>query len=289
MNYVLCVLNSNAGRKKAVMHKKELQKFLIKNTKSYKFVQIDEFETTNLNDYDTIIAVGGDGTINKVIPKIIGTDKTLVIIPCGTANLLSAKLGIPNNLSKNLELIKSNNIKKIDIIDINNHLCALRCGWGYDSDIISKTPQKLKNNFGYFAYFIAGILFALRLKKKNYKINIDGTIHNIDASCLIFANAANMYRKFVTLANGSNLEDGLIDIFILKTCNPLIFLFELILIILHIRRDSSRAEYLKGKTIYIENKFGTCHIDGEKTKLAEDINVKIIPKAINVYCKEKLN
>ena len=285
MNCVLIVTNFNAGRKKAIKYKKGVIDFVLKYTKSFKFVDIDEFKETDLTPYDTILAMGGDGTANKVAQFITNTDKVLGIIPCGTANLLAAKLGLSSKLKKTLNIIENHNIKEIDVLDINGTKCVLRCGFGYDSDIICKTPQSLKNKFGYFAYFLAGIIFALRLKKKEYTMTIDGEKQTINASCLIFANAANMYKNLVSVGNKSELDDGFIDIFVLKTTNPVIFYFEFLSIIFGIRKNNTRAEYFKAKNIEIENNWSACHIDGEKKNLKDNINISILNKAIKVFGK----
>ena len=58
------------------------------------------------------LVVGGDGTVNKALPYLVNTTKTLGIIPCGTANLLASKLGI-NSISKALKVIDKENIRKI--------------------------------------------------------------------------------------------------------------------------------------------------------------------------------
>ncbi len=286
MNCVLIVTNFNAGRKRAVRYKKRVIDFVLKYTKSFKFVDIDEFRETDLAPYDTIFAMGGDGTVNKIIPYIVNTDKVLGIIPCGTANLLAAKLGLSGNINKTLKIIEKQNVKKIDVFDINENKCVLRCGLGYDSDIICKTPQSLKNRFGYFAYFIAGIIFGFRLKNKEYKMTIDGDMKEVKASCIIFANAANMYKNIVTLGNGAELDDGLMDIFVLKITNPVIFYIEFLSIILGIRNNNIRAEYLKAKNIKIENNWLMCHIDGEKKNLKGDIEIKILEKAVRVFNKK---
>ncbi len=285
MRNVLVVFNCNAGRRQAVLYKKAMHKFLLRNCNSFKFISIEEFDDINLDEYDVIFAMGGDGTVNKVVPYIINTDKTLGIIPCGTANLLAAKLGLSMSLKKTLKIIEKGNKKKIDVLNINDEYCALRCGLGYDSDIICKTPQSLKNKFGYFAYFIAGIIFALRLKLKEYKMVIDGEQRNIDASCIIFANAANMYRNVVSLAHNSKLDDGLMDIFALKTTNPIIFFFEFLCIILKIRKNSSRAEYIRAKEVNIKNSWLACHIDGEKTNFKGNIHINVLNKVLKVFGK----
>jgi len=283
MRKALVVLNINAGRKKAIKYKKLLLKFLRKKYDSYKLIDIEQLNNEQTNLFDDIIAVGGDGTVNKVLPYIINTDKTLAIIPCGTANLLAAKLGISTNIKKAISIIEKGRKEKIDIISINNKPCILRFGLGYDADIITKTPQSIKNKFGYFSYFVAGILFALRLNTRNYHIFYDNKEINTEASCIIIANAANMYKNWISVCKNDKLNDGLMDIFILKTNNPIIFGFEILNILLNRKINNARAMYFNALNLQIRNNWTMCHIDGEKQKFKEDLIFKIINKAINVY------
>jgi len=285
MKNALVVYNYNAGRKQAVIYKKIIHRFLFKRCSKFKFVSVDEFEQTDLGKYDTVFAVGGDGTVNKVAKYLAGTDKTLAIIPSGTANLLSAKLGISTNLKKTLKIIDKNNIVKIDAININGLPCFLRFGIGYDSDIICKTPQSLKNKFGYFAYFIAGIIFALRLTPKTYDIETENEEFRTNATCIIVANASNMYKNLFSVGQDSKIDDGYFDIFILKAKNPITFFYEFLRIMFGIKKENSRAYYLKAQELRIKNTWTACHIDGEKTKLKDDIKLSIVPKILKVYSK----
>lgn len=289
MKNVMVVFNYNAGRKQAIFCKKKIHKFLFNNCNEFKFVDIDEFNNFNLAEYDTIIAVGGDGTVNRVAKRIIGTDKVLGIIPCGTANLLASNLGIPLSINGALEVIQNEVVKETDVLNINENLCVLRFGIGYDSDIICKTPQTLKNKFGYFAYFIAGILFALRLKIKSYEIFLDKQARNISASCIIIANSANMYRKNISVGKNSKLDDGLFEVFILKTQNPISFFVEFIRIIFGITKSNIRAEYFQTNNLIIKNNWIVSHIDGEKNYFKEDINIKIANKKIKIIFNQNKN
>lgn len=282
MKNVLVIPNYNSGRCQAAKQIKEFRKFLLAENLSYKVINIDEIETINVKDFDTIIAVGGDGTINRILPFI--SDQTLGIIPCGTANLLAANLGIPDKLRPAIKVIKQNKIKKVDIIEVNSKACILRCGIGYDADIITKTPKKLKNIFGYFSYFIAGILFALKLKNKQYELRIDenkATLTN--ASCIIVANCANMYKNFVTVGNNAKNDDSLFDVFILKTNNPVAFFIEFLKILMNIRKNSTEAEYFKAKNLKITSSKFNWHIDGEKCSETTELEFLTGKKSINVF------
>lgn len=283
MNNVLIVANFSAGKKQAIKYKKRIQKFLLIRQMYFRFINIDQLQEVDMDLFDTILVVGGDGTVNKVLPYLVNTTKTLGIIPCGTANLLASKLGI-NGISKALKVIDKENVRKIDVMTVNNKLSVLRFGIGYDADIIGKTPQSLKNKFGYFAYFIAGIIFALRLKNKEYSIVLNDRERTIKASCIIVANAGNMYKNLFSISKDSRLDDGMFDIFILKTQNLILFFIEFLKIMFNLKINNSLAEYHKAKDLKIKNRYCLAHIDGEKMKFSENLDFQIQNNAINIYC-----
>lgn len=283
MKNVLVINNPNAGRKKAAKYKKLLIQFLLRKNCSFKTIEISKLTSTDFEEFDTVFAIGGDGTVNKVIPYIVNTDKVLGIIPCGTANLLAAKLNIPTNPKKALEIINHSVIKNVDVLKVQDKYSVLRLGLGYDSDIICKTPQSLKNKFGYFAYFLAGILFALRLKQKSYTIFFNDKKLSILATCIIVANAGNMYRNLVSISNNCNLQDGEFEVFILKVKNPITFFIEFLGIIFNYKNSNSKAMYFQTNELLIKNEFSTGHIDGEKQKFKDDIKINIVPKSVKVF------
>lgn len=283
MENVLLVNNPNSGRRQALKYKKSVLKFLLGKNLRFKSIGIDEIEKTPFDEFDTVLVIGGDGTVNKIIPYVINTDKVIGIIPSGTANLLSAKLKIPANANKALKVIENGKITDIDTLKINDKFSVLRFGLGYDSDIICKTPQSLKNRFGYFAYFLAGILFALRLKQKHYTIFYDDKKLSIVATCIIAANAGNMFRDLFSISQKCELNDGLLDIFILKVKNPIMFFIEFLQIIFDKKSSGSKAMYFQTSNFRIKNDITTGHIDGEKTKFKDDIEINIIPKSVKVF------
>ncbi len=283
MKNVLVINNPNAGRKKAAKYKKLVIQFLLRKNCSFKTIEISKLTSTDFEEFDTVFAIGGDGTVNKVIPYIVNTDKVLGIIPCGTANLLAAKLNIPTNPKKALEIINHSVIKNVDVLKVQDKYSVLRLGLGYDSDIICKTPQSLKNKFGYFAYFLAGILFALRLKQKSYTIFFNDKKLSILATCIIVANAGNMYRNLVSISNNCNLQDGKFEVFILKVKNPITFFIEFLGIIFNYKNSNSKAMYFQTNELLIKNEFSTGHIDGEKQKFKDDIKINIVPKSVKVF------
>lgn len=159
----------------------------------------------------------------------------------------------------------------------------MRTGLGYDSDIICKTPQSLKNKFGYFAYFLTGILFAFRLKQKNYIIYYDNKKLSVVATCIIIANAGNMFRNWISVSKNCKLDDNKMDVFILKVKNPILFFIEFLQIIFNKKTSTTKAMYFQTTSIVIKNDLTTGHIDGEKHKFRDNITINIVPKSVKIF------
>ena len=284
MKKILVVENINAGKKNAVSADKIIEEFYLAKDVELNIVGIEDVSEDAVKNSDVIITVGGDGTVNKVVPFAMKFDKPIGVIPCGTANLLSAKLKIPTDFKKALQVIENGQKLKIDVLKVNDNYSVLRTGFGYDADIICKTPQSLKNKFGYFSYFVAGVLFALRLKQQVYHLTYDNDKKlSVLATCLIIANAGNMYKNVVSISKNCRLDDGKFDVFILKVKNPILFFIEFLQIIFDKKSSNSKAMYFQTKNISIKNDYCVCHIDGEKQKIRDNIKIETIPCAVYVF------
>ena len=65
--------------------------------------------------YDTVIAMGGDGTLEAVLRGMVGRKTPMGIIPIGTQNNIAKSLGIPTDLEEACALIASKHIRKLDV------------------------------------------------------------------------------------------------------------------------------------------------------------------------------
>ena len=67
------------------------------------------------DDYDVVIAMGGDGTLGAVISGIAGSKMKLGIIAGGTQNDIARSLGIPEDLKEACALIATGHTRKLDL------------------------------------------------------------------------------------------------------------------------------------------------------------------------------
>jgi diacylglycerol kinase family enzyme len=70
-------------------------------------------------DVDRIVAVGGDGTVNRAIAVCIETGNVLGIVPRGSANDLARQLGLPRDLAAACAAIRSGAIARLDLPTVN--------------------------------------------------------------------------------------------------------------------------------------------------------------------------
>ncbi|KQU90935.1 multidrug transporter [Mesorhizobium sp. Root102] len=68
---------------------------------------------------DVVLAGGGDGTISAAAARLMGTKKTLAILPAGTMNLFARGLGIPQSLDAALKSFTDGEIIAVDIATAN--------------------------------------------------------------------------------------------------------------------------------------------------------------------------
>ena len=105
---------------------------------------IDISEKSIKEGYMTIVAVGGDGTINEVATGIYRCGKGILgIIPRGTGNDLARTLGIPSDINRAMEIIIKGEKKKVDIGFVNSNLFLNIASIGFDAEVV-KNAQNIK-------------------------------------------------------------------------------------------------------------------------------------------------
>lgn len=105
---------------------------------------------------DVVIASGGDGTVGAVASALIGREGVVLgVIPRGTANALSAALGIPTDLHDAAEVCLSSNSWTVDVGRCNGVPFLLLVGIGYEADVVESADRDMKRKYGPLAYMLS--------------------------------------------------------------------------------------------------------------------------------------
>ncbi|HVN49006.1 MAG TPA: diacylglycerol kinase family protein [Bacteroidota bacterium] len=166
------VFNPVAGKGSAVKFEHKIISSLKKKCPDYTFERTQyaghAFHLTKLlsSQVETVIAAGGDGTVNEVAAALAGTDTPLGIVPIGSGNDFIRAIGIPRDPLSALAVALDGKRKKYDVGNIqiteNSIQHSIRkkflntCGIGLDGEV-AKEILALNHLRGLWLYGIAAM------------------------------------------------------------------------------------------------------------------------------------
>jgi diacylglycerol kinase (ATP) len=91
-----------------------------------------------LEEQTLVVAVGGDGTVNRVINAVRASGSPVGILPCGSSNDLAGALGIPTDFHQACQIIKAARLTDIDLVSVNDSLFATCGGIGFAAEVAAR-------------------------------------------------------------------------------------------------------------------------------------------------------
>ncbi len=173
--------------------------------------------------YDSVVAVGGDGTVRDVAAGLCGSETPLAIIPNGTANVLAADLGIPMRTEAAADLLHAGaHTARLDLGDVNGRPFVLNVGAGYAARLILDTPRLWKRRIGSFAYLPASVRATFARDRARMTVDIDGERRYDGRVQMIFvANSGGVGGRAIQIAEAVRYDDGLFAIVVFGPRSPL--------------------------------------------------------------------
>ena len=234
------------------------------------------------DQYDIIVAVGGDGTINEVATNMIGASQTFAIVPYGSGNGLARHLHLPLKPKKIITEVINKGVKaKIDTATMNGVPYISIAGVGFDAiiaDFFAKDPNR-----GFKTYVKLVTEKYFKFKPEKYHLTLDDK-EEIDCEPLFisFANS-NQFGFNAAVSPHASLNDGLLDVCIFKKPSfiqvPWVAERLLTQKIDHTHFvDIHKASKIK----VIREKEDIANIDGEAVMMEKDITVEILPLSLNI-------
>ena len=168
--------------------------------------------------YYGVIAVGGDGTVNGAATAVKDSDVALAIVPCGSGNGLARHLEIPMNMRKAIEAINRDHVEVCDYCTVGNETFVCTCGMGFDAEIADRYPQG--NKRGPINYVKTAFEVYAHYKPIHCTIEIGDQKIDEDVFVITCANAS-QYGNNAFIAPHASLQDGLLDITVIRPFSPL--------------------------------------------------------------------
>lgn len=277
MKYIF-IVNSVAGKGKYKKIVPNIEKVCKERNYDYEIRYITEdlsgesIAREYKDEENVIYIVGGDGTLTRTLPGIVGTKNKLGIIPSGSGNDTYKAIKMLPKGESVIDLGKINDTYFINVActgldaEIGNNVDTLR-----NTIIPSSQLYNASIVYTFFKYKFKKVIFKTDIKTISSKYSI-----------ISICNGA-YYGGGYNIAPKSQLTDGLLDVYYVEKMNRL----KIIALILKLKKGKheGKRRVHKFRTNHVELEIEqevTFNVDGEKLTNNKFV-IDILPKAITVY------
>lgn len=239
-------------------------------------------------EFDLVIAVGGDGTVNEVINGLLqhDTPPEFGIIPMGTVNDFTRALGIPSDIFEALDYIIEGEPFAIDLGLMNGKYFMNIGGGGKITEVSYEAPSRLKAVIGSLAYYVKGIELIPQITSFPIRIEHDDDVYT-GRVMLFLIGLTNSIGGFEQLVPDAELDDGYFSVLILEEVNlaELAHVLTLAMRGEHLKHD--KVKYFKSRELYVSSfEEVQLNLDGELGGVLP-AHFKNLQQAIKVRIKKE--
>ena len=296
MKNIAFIINPISGSKETQNAKRKLPRLIMQTLDSYQWLPNIMFterpgHASELAyqfarmGFDTVVAVGGDGTVNEVAQGLKGSQTALGIIPMGSGNGFARHLNIPIKPQKAIEMLNRSEPISVDYGMANGRLFVSTCGTGFDALIADHFAGSNKRGFATYLQNVLKDVFSYQ--PQMYHLVGDGLDVTHKAFMITFANA-NQFGYEALIAPKASVQDGLMDIMMMSSHALLGSAGLALRLFAGSIDDSHFMNTIRAREVTLEREeTGPFHIDGDPVAMEKDIHIKIVPDGLRVLVEKR--
>jgi diacylglycerol kinase (ATP) len=238
--------------------------------------------------FKTLVAMGGDGTLQLLVRETLGSSVTLGVIPLGGGNDFAAALEI-RDWKQAVETICAGNCRRVDVVRVkfsegNEAVYVGGGGIGLDADAMDYASGRFRNWPGKSRY-LASVIVALRgYEEGMVQIEFPESSRTKITKQALLVSVLNTpsYGGGLHLALGARIDDGELDLVVLEPLRLLEILALLPRLVLRGELRTTKLTNLRSKQVRLTPESDRWfHGDGELLGHGS-CEVKILPGAIQI-------
>jgi YegS/Rv2252/BmrU family lipid kinase len=295
MKALLIVNPSSGGEQAAEYEELAISKLeelfdevLVKRTE--KAGDATRFASDAVGSVDSVIAMGGDGTVNEAISGIAGHERPprFGFFPLGTVNDLARALAIPLDPKEAIASFSLDYARKIDIGKINDDYFMNVVAIGIIPAAVNNVDVEEKTKLGKMAYFLS----ALREVRKNeshlFEVTIDEEEINVESSTLLIG-SSNSIGGFESLLPNASTSDGKLHLIYIKDSNLWETIKSIPELLKGVTESTDTLGYLtfeKAQIKLLDEATIETNVDGDPGP-SLPVEITVLPQRITVFCGEE--
>ena len=244
--------------------------------------------------YRTIVAVGGDGTVNEVINGLVeqgsvDPEVALGIISCGTGADFARVLDIPRDHMEACRRLLRFETRPIDL----GRITCLRegreveryfinaAGLGFDgevAEVVNRFPKVLGGTITYLTCLLIGLV---TYRNKNVELSFDGQPVKGRLNSVVVCNGC-YFGGGMFIAPGASLDDGLFYVVILGNLNKLEVVVNLPRLYKGTHLTHPKVSHFSAREVHVEAR-ERMFLQAEGELIGEaPATFRVIPRALKV-------
>jgi YegS/Rv2252/BmrU family lipid kinase len=237
----------------------------------------------------TLVAAGGDGTINAVASTVVesmknGGDVVLGVLPLGTLNHFAKDLGIPLDLDEAVGTIVEGEVRAVDVGEVNGKTFVNNSSLGLYPSLVKRREQSQSlGRSKWSAFAIAMWTVMGRYPLVQVVIEVDGRQISRKTPLVFIGN--NQYViEGLRLGKRERLDAGTLCVFLTRDVSRAKLCWFALRALFGKLRDEKDFDALEttGLTIHTSGKHARISADGEIDRLAIPLVYRIRPQALRV-------
>jgi YegS/Rv2252/BmrU family lipid kinase len=249
------------------------------------------------DDLEAFIVVGGDGSINRALPGLIGTQTALGVLPAGTANVWAQELGLPGlswtrltALEESARRLANAEVRSVDVGVCNKVPFLLWAGVGLDAFVVHRIEPRNQWEkpfavlyYGAKAVWEAGQWHGIELSILDGERELSGQyMLGVVSNIRLYAGG------YLKLSPKAQMDDGQMDLWLFEGSTLEDTLLQAWNLLSGRHVQSERVRCIPFQKISLRSSSAlSIQIDGEPEQGSEQIDIEVIPQALRILVPEK--
>ena len=228
------------------------------------------------------VAAGGDGTVREILHGMEGSDKPVLVIPCGTENLLGNELGFDEKTKTLIKAFEGDCIRPLDLGNANGRCFTSIAGFGFDADIVRRFSETRAGHINHLDYFwpIWRTFWGHRFPELTVAID-DEIVY--EGRGFAFVGNISRYAVGLHILHHADYGDGLLDVCIYKCSSRLRLIKHSLMTVLKLHAGRRDVIYKQGSVVHVSSTDpkACSQFDGDPGP-GLPITIEVIPRAVKM-------
>lgn len=156
-----------------------------------------------------LVAVGGDGTVNRIL-QVVGPARCVIgLLPAGRANDLAGEMGLPNDWAAALRILRDRYVRRLDVAVVNGRFFVTAGGVGLPARVAARANGDGARSWRTYPSIACREAWTSG-RGPEVQVAATGAAWSDAALAVVWSNQPRFGRRFRLSPRASN-RDGLLD------------------------------------------------------------------------------